>query len=230
MKPEEVKEVTVSFPADYPRQDLAAAQVVFSFTLKELKTKELPVLDDDFAQDISEYQTIEEFTKFLESEFQKKAEDETTENIQQAILEELTKITEIELPETYVEQEIKNILTQTAMQMEQYGLDVSSLFSQDNLPKLKDNARPDAIKKIKEKLILEEISRTEGLKVDPEVLQERIEEVKKELEGRPYDNQRLAAFLEEELLNKKTLEWLQEKAKVELVPPAQEEAEEPASK
>ena len=217
MHTEEVKEITVSFPNDYPRQELADAQVIFSITLKELKTKELPELDDEFAQEISEYQSIEELRNSLREGFQKKAQEETTSNIHQAILNELTTTFDLELPETYIDKEIQNILTQTAMQMEQYGVDVKTLFSQENLPKMRANARPDAVKRLKERLIIEEIAKTEAIKVEPAVLEQKIEDVKKELAGQPIDMQRLTAFLEEELSTEKTLNWLKDSAQVELV-------------
>jgi len=220
----EVKDINVTFPADYPRPELAGNAVIFVFNLKEIKTSELPDLDDEFAKEISDKETIEELKLSLEEDFKKKAEEDTTEKIHLAILEQLTKNTEIELPETYIEQEIKNILTQTAMQMEQYGLDVNTLFREENLPKLKDNARPDAIQKIKEKLIIEEITKTEGITVDKDALDKRVEEVKKELDGRPYDNDRLIGFIQEELSNRKTLDWLRENSQVELVAPSSEPA------
>jgi len=219
MNPGEVKDVLVSFPADYPRTELASKDVIFTFSLKEIKAKELPNLDDDFASEISEHETFEELKKSLQEDFQKRAQDSTTENIHLAILDELVKSTEIELPETLIEQETQAVLTQTAMQMEQYGLDVNKLFTKENLPKLKANARPDAIKKLKEKLILEEIGKTEKLTVDPADLQEKIEQVKQELADRQVDDNRLRSYLEGELLSQKTLEWLQQKAQIELLPP-----------
>jgi len=223
MKPEEVKDVTISFPGDYPRQELAGSQVIFTFSLKEIKTKELPELDDEFAQEISEYKTIEELKNVLREDFQKQAQENTRANIHQAIVEELGRITEIELPETYIEQEIKTILTQTAMQMEQYGLNVSTLFSEENIPRMRENARPEAIKKLKERLILEKIAETENIEVDPVTLIERIQEVKKELAGKPVDDQRLVAFLKEELRTTKTLDWLQESVQTELLPSGTEQ-------
>ncbi len=219
MKPEEVKEIIVTFPADYPEKELAGVQVLFTLSLKEIKTKELPELDDEFAEEISEHQTLEELKNDLTDSFQKKAQAETKDNIHQAIVEELLKTTELELPETYVDKEIQNILTQTAMQMEQYGLDVRTLFTQDNLPKMRENARPDAIKRLKQTLILEEIATTEGIEVDPEALSIKVEEVKKQLSGRQIDLERLKEVLEEELRTEKTLNWLQESAQLELLPP-----------
>ncbi len=221
MSCQEVKDVLVVFPADYSSPAVAGKEVVFTFALKEIKAKELPDLDDDFAAEISEYQTFEELRKSLENDFQKRAQDATKENIHLAILDELIAITEIELPETLIEQEIQNILTQSAMQLEQYGVDVNKFFNKESMPKLKANARPDAIRKIKEKLILGEIGKTEKLEVDQADLQQTIKEVKQELTGanKSVDESRLRHYLENELLAKKTLEWLQEKAQIELLPP-----------
>jgi trigger factor len=86
MNPGETKEVPVSFPEDYPREDLAGKSAVFTITLKELKEKELPELDDDFAQEVSEQETLAELRESLEKQFREKAEQETAASKEQALV------------------------------------------------------------------------------------------------------------------------------------------------
>ena len=145
MHPGETKEVTARFPEEYPQKDVAGREAVFTITLKELKEKELPELNDDFAQEVSEFENLAELRSSLESRFQQEAERKTQANKEQALLDELVKHLEVDLPETLIGQEVDEMLTQTAMQLSRQGIDVKKLFSQENIPQLRERSRPDAI-------------------------------------------------------------------------------------
>lgn len=214
----ETKEVPVQFPEDYPREDLAGKSAVFTITLKELKEKELPPLDDDFAQEVSEQETIAELREFLTKQFQEKAEQETNASKEDAILAALADKIEIDLPESMIEREVETILTQTAMQMESYGMDVRKLFNAETLPKLKENARPDAIQRLQQSLALKEIASRETITVEPAELDAKIKEVLEQLKGQDVDPKRVREFVESDLLREKSLKWLEEHGTVELVP------------
>ncbi|WP_009547373.1 trigger factor [Crocosphaera subtropica] len=225
MKPEETKELPLTFPDDYPREDLAGKPVTFTITLKELKAKELPELDDDFAEEVSEYETIAELRESLEKQFQESAENETKQSIHTAITSELSKVCTVDLPDTLVQDEVTRVLTQTAMQMEQMGIDLGQLFTQENLPKLRENARPEAIERLKQTLILQEIAKVEAITLEDSEIEERSNEIKEQLQGQEVDPDKLREVIEEQLTTEKTLNWLQEKATVELVPKGTLEAE-----
>ncbi|MCU0538047.1 MAG: trigger factor [Hydrococcus sp. Prado102] len=218
MKPEETKEVSVTFPEDYPREDLGGKPVIFSITLKELKEKELPELDDDFAQDVSESETLAELKESLEKRFRENAEQETKNSIHGAIVAELLENCEVDLPETMVNKEVDMMLTQTAMQMQQYGVDLKQLFNAESIPRMRANARPEAMNRLKQNLILKEIAKVESLEPEQEAIAARIKEVTEQLGDRELDMERLNEMVQEELLSEKTLDWLKEKATVELVP------------
>ncbi|MEO8893096.1 MAG: trigger factor [Coleofasciculaceae cyanobacterium] len=214
----ETKEVSVQFPEDYPREDLAAKSATFTITVKELKEKELPPLDDDFAQEVSEQETLAELREFLTKQFQEKAEKETTVSKEEALLAALTDKIEIDLPETMIDREVETILTQTAMQMESYGMDVRKLFNAETLPKLKENARPDAIQRLQQSLALQEIAKLESITVEKEELDAKIKEVLEQLAGQEVDQGRVREVVESDLLKEKALRWLEEHGTVELIP------------
>ena len=214
----ETKEVGVQFPEDYPREDLAGKSAMFTITVKELKEKELPPLDDDFAQEVSEQETLAELREFLTSQFQEKAEQATTASKEDALLAALTEKIEIDLPETMIDREIETILTQTAMQMESYGMDVRKLFNAETIPKLKENARPDAIGRLQQSLALQEIAKRESITVEKAELDAKIEEVLEQLAGQQVDQGRVREVVESDLLKEKALRWLEEHGTVELVP------------
>ncbi|HAC64223.1 MAG TPA: trigger factor [Cyanothece sp. UBA12306] len=218
MSPEETKEVTVTFPEDYPREDLAGKPAIFTITLKELKAKELPDLDDDFADEVSEFETIAELRESLTKRFTEDCETATKKSIQDGITAKLMEVCRVDLPNTLIEDEVTQVLTQTAMQMERMGMDIRQLFTQDNLPKLRENARPEAIERIKQGLILKEIAKVEAITVETPVLEARINEIKEQISDQEVDLDRLKEMVTDELLVEETLNWLQEQTQVELVP------------
>ena len=220
MKPEETKEVAVTFPEDYPKEDLAGKPAAFTITLKELKTKELPDLDDDFAEEASkgEHETMDAFRTSLEEQFKERAENETKNNINNALIEALVQQSSVDLPETMVQDEVTQVLTQTLMQMQQMGLDVKQIVNPDTIPKMRENARPEAVENLKKSMVLAGIAEKEGLKPDSEAIDAKIKEISAELSGQDIDQDKLKKLVTEDLTTENTLEWLREKAQVELVP------------
>ncbi len=218
MKPEQTKEITVTFPEDYPREDLAGKPSIFTITLKELKEKELPELNDDLAEEISEFETMAALRESLEKQFTEEAEEATKKSIHDGIIAQLMEVCTADLPDTLVQDEVTQVLTQTAMQMEQMGMDIRQLFTQENIPKLRENARPEAIERLKQSLILKEVAKVEAIEVDKGVFEERINKIKEQLSDREIDLDKLNQMVTDELLVEATLDWLQEQATVELVP------------
>jgi trigger factor len=218
MNLEETKEIAVTVPEDYPKEDLAGQPALFTITLKELKERELPQLDDDFAEEVSEFKTIAELKESLEKQFQEKAEKATKENIHQAIIAKLLEICSIDLPETMIQKEVDTLLTQTAIQMSNLGIDLKRLFTAEMVGQMRQRSRPEAITNIKTESILEEIAKRESISLESEEIEAKIKEVRQQLSGQDYDEQRLQDFVKKDLLKEKTLDWLQAKTQVELVP------------
>ena len=214
----QTKAIAVTFPEDYPREDLAGKPVIFTVTLKELKEKELPELDDDFAQEVSEFETMQELRSSVEQQFREKAQKETKSSIHEAIVQELLKQGSVALPETMIEKEVDNILTQTAVQMQNYGMDIKQLFTAQTIPQMRERSRPEAIERIKQSLILQKIAEQQSLELEPEAIEKRTAEITEQLGEREFDPERLKEVVTDELLTEKTLDWIQEKATVELVP------------
>ena len=219
MNPEETKEIAAQFPDPYANEDLAGKAATFTVTLKELKEKELPELNDDFAQETSDFETLEELRASLVEQYQKEADDKTKTNKQEALLTELLKHVEVDLPATLIEQEVDAMLTQTAMRLSQQGLDVRKLFTQDIIPQLRERSRIEAIERIKRSLSLREVGKRESIKVTPEEIAARVTELLEQYpEEKDVDEDKLRSIVENELLTEKTIDWLLEHSSVELVP------------
>jgi trigger factor len=217
MKLDETKEILVRFPTDYPREDLADQQVNFTVTIKGLKIAELPPLDDDFAKEISEEETLAALETMLAENFAKEAAEKTQSGIDAALADAVVEITELDPPESLIEQEVMSILETMANQFSQYGMDVNKLFTRESIPKMKENCRPDAIKNLKRSLGIAKIAEQEKLIVETSEIQARSLTIRQQLEGK-VDEQRLKNFVENDLLNEKVLKFLQERAEVKLVP------------
>jgi trigger factor len=217
MNPGETKEVSAQFPDPYGNEELSGKVALFTITLKEIKAKELPELDDDFAQEVSDFETLEELRASLEERYQKEAADKTKINQQEALATELLNHVEIDLPTTFIDQEIDAMLSQTAMKLSEQGIDVKKLFTQEIIPQLRDRSKPEAIGRLKRSLSLQEIGKRESIEVAAEAVQARVAELMAEYSDQDLDEARLRGVVKEELLTQKIFDWLLERSSVELV-------------
>lgn len=214
----ETKEIETTFPEDYSQADLAGQPAVFTVTLKDLKEKELPELDDDFAQDISEFETLAELRESLEKRFQNEAIDKTKANKQEALLEALVANLEVELPETLIRREVDHMITQTAMRFAEQGMDIKKMFTPEVVNMMRERSRPEAIARLRRTMALGEVAKQESITVDAAEVDAKVEEILKDLEGQSIDRDRLREVVEEDLIRDKIFEFLEANSTVELVP------------
>ncbi|MBU6228687.1 MAG: trigger factor [Cyanobacteria bacterium REEB459] len=215
----ERKDLDIAFPEDYGQPNLAGQSVVFSITMKEIKEKELPDLDDDFAQDVSEFETLEDLRQSLVDRYTQQAENATRSNQEAALLKVLVDHLEAEIPETLIQQEVDFILRQTLMQLSQQGLDLKKMMTQDLVNSMRQQARPDALARLRSTLALGEVAKQENLTVLEADLQARFDQAMAEEDSDDtIDPERLKQFLEEELLQQTIFDWLFEANRMELVP------------
>ena len=218
MIPGETREIPAQFPHNYPDGNLSNKAALFTVTLKEIKEKELPELDDNFAQDVSDFKTLAELRASLEKQFQQKVEEKNTENKHEALLQELLQHVEIDLPETMIEQQVDHRLEKTAFNLAQQGLDVKRLFTKETVVQLRENIRPSAIEDLKRDLAIREIAKRESITVDKEEVKKKADEVLQQYSGEDIDVKNLKLVLEIELEREKVLEWLIANSSLELVP------------
>ncbi|MBE9158259.1 trigger factor [Nodosilinea sp. LEGE 06152] len=216
---EESKDVEVPFPDDYSQTELAGKPAVFSITLKEIKEKELPELDDDFAQEISEFETIEALRASLTERYEEEAAEKTKANKDAALIEALVEHLEAEIPNTLVQKEVDFLLTQTIMQLSRQGIDVNKMLTRELVDGMRQRTRPEAIDRLNRTLALGEVAKQEGIQIEEEALKEKIKEAMATVEDpSQIDPDRLKQVLTEELLQEQILAWLEENNTVELVP------------
>ena len=208
---QETREVTCNFPESYPQEEAAGRPASFSITLQELKVRELPALDDAFAQQASDKSSLEELRGDLETRLREDLERRQRANRQDALLKALIEQLEVELPESLVQEEMRAVVEQTASQLAQQGLDVRKLFTPDLVRSLLDTSRPEAEQRLQARLALEALAKAEAIAVEASAVEARVRELSRELStaGNRVDPQRLREAVEEELLREALLAWLE---------------------
>ncbi|MFM7642533.1 MAG: trigger factor [Cyanobium sp.] len=209
------RDVSCTFPESYPQQEAAGRPATFTISLVDLKTKELPELDDAFAQQASDKGTLAELRAELETRLKEDAERRHQANRQEALLEALVEQLEVELPETLIQQEMRQLVEQTASQIAQQGMDVKKVFTADVVRSLMDTSRPEAEKRLRRTMALRALALEEKVEVPEAEVTARATEVRRELGERAnIDEERLRIAVSEELLQEKLLSWLEANATV----------------
>ena len=211
MKVGETKTVDCQFPEDYPKEDARGRKAAFEIELKDLKTRELPELDDAFAKQASEQETLADLRKDLEQRLKDDAERLQTSNRRDALVAALVEQLEVDLPEALIQQESRNLLEQTAAQFAQQGMDVKSLFTPDLVRNLMQNSRPEAEERLRRSFALTALAEAEDIKLDDKDVDAKIMEVKKELSAdAKIDPDRLRQAVMDDLMQDLLMGWLEE--------------------
>ena len=225
----DTKEISATFPENYPQADVAGKGALFTVTLNELKEKELPDLDDDFAQEVSEFETLTELKESLTTRLKDEAEQKTKDNQASVLFGKLVESVEVDPPESMIGQQVDLLVNQTAMQLHQQGLDIKKVLTKDLLEGMRQNARPEALNQLKQRLAVEELAKQESIEASEEDVDTKVNEFVEQYGDRDVDMGRLRKILEEELVEEKVLDWLIENNTVELVPEGSLATEEEAS-
>lgn len=187
----EEKDVNVTFPEEYHAENLAGKAVVFKVKLHEIKRKNLPALDDEFAKDVSEFETLDEYKADLASKLkERKAKDAEAEK-ENEVISKASEAAEIDIPEVMIDNEVENMLKdfENRLKMQGMNLDLYYQFSGQDEEALKAQMKADAQKRVRNNLVLEAVAEAENLEVSDEELNEELENLSK-MYNRPADELR----------------------------------------
>ena len=206
----ENKSVDCQFPEDYPKDDARGRKATFAIELKDLKTRELPELDDAFAKQASEKDTMADLRKDLEQRLKDDAERRQTSNRNDGLVKALVEQLEVDLPEALIQQESRNLVEQTAAQFAQQGMDVKSLFTPDLIRNLMQNSRPEAEERLRRSFALTALAEAEDIKLDDSAIDTKLDEVKKDLSAdAKVDPERLRQAVMDDLMQEQLMSWLE---------------------
>ena len=210
MKVGESKSVDCQFPDDYPKEDARGRKAAFEIELKDLKTRELPELDDAFAKQASEQDTMADLRNDLEQRLKDDAERRQTSNRNDGLVKALVEQLEVELPEALIQQESRNLVEQTAAQFAQQGMDVKSLFTPDLIRNLMQNSRPEAEERLRRSFALTALAEAEDIKLDDSAIDTKLKEVKEDLSAEAkVDPERLRQAVMDDLMQEQLMSWLE---------------------
>jgi trigger factor len=216
---DQVVEVESIFPEEYYPEEYVGKEIKYVVTVKSIKGRELPALDDEFAKSISDKETIAELREMLEKRAIDEAAAKTQANKETVVLDALTAELEVELPASLIEQELEFLVRQQANYLQE-RVDpsmVKQLFTKELIGEMRRLNLPEALKRIKRKLALDAIAKQENIAIDEAELKERVAETLIALKDQNIDPTRLRNVMREEMLTEKSLAWLIEHSEIELV-------------
>ncbi|MBR4169945.1 MAG: trigger factor, partial [Lachnospiraceae bacterium] len=163
----EETEVKVKFPEDYHAEDLKGKDAVFKVTVKEIKEKELPELDDEFASEVSEFDTLEEYKADIRKNLAEKKEKEALGKKEDAVIEAIIADAKMEIPDAMVETQARQLANDYASRLQNQGLSLEQYFQFTGLDSAKflEQMKPTALKRIQSRLVLEAVVKAENIEV-----------------------------------------------------------------
>jgi len=174
-------DVNVTFPEEYHAENLAGKPAVFKVTVNEIKVKELPELDDDFASEVSEFETLAEYRDSIKKKLEEQAENKTKQEIENAVIEKACEACEVEIPAAMVESRIDSMVNDFAQRLSYQGmnLDMYMQYTGSNMEAMRESFKEQAERQCKVSLVIEAIAVKEKIEAVDEEIEDKIVEMSK---------------------------------------------------
>jgi trigger factor len=230
MKVDDTHRITVEMPQDFVHKNLAGKSVQFEITIKEAKERVFPNLDDDFAKDLGEYETLDELKNKIREDIQHGLDRQVDKEIQDQVVDALIERNQFDVPSAMVDNEIDHQVNQTRQTLVRYGVDPKAVPPPTG--EHRDRLRPGAERSVKAGLIIKAVAEQEGIEITEEEVEAHLKE-RAESTGVSVDHLKdelrehnLMAELRASLLQEKTFSFLKDHAEIsEEEPPPEEERE-----
>ena len=220
MKIGEEKDIKVKFPEEYFSKDLAGKDATFKVKVNEIKKKELPTLDDEFAKDVSEFDTIAELKESIKEKQQKQNDERAKYETQDAVIKAVCENMKVEIPSGMIETETENMLKDMEQRLAYQGLKLDQYLQMMGKTKeeMQKEYEPQAIEAIKSRLALEAVIKAEKIEVADIDIDEKMKEMAKNY-GKENDeeflnNENVRNYIKQGLESEKAIEFLVENAKI----------------
>ena len=180
-KVDDVVDVHVTFPEDYNSEELKGKAAVFKCTVHKIETKELPELDDDFAKDVSEFDTLEEYKNDIREDLKKKKEEEAKREKENAAVDKAVANASMEIPDAMINTQAAQMVDNFARRLSSQGMSMEQYmqYTGQNAAALQEQMKPQALKQIQTRLVLEKVVEVENIQVSEEKLEEEIQKMAK---------------------------------------------------
>ncbi len=207
------KVLKCEFPKDYHQEDAKGRRATFNVTLEDLKIKELPELNDEFAKQASDKENLADLRSDLEKRLKEDNDKKQTKNRQDSLLNALVKELEVELPKSLIDQEVRVIVEQTAQKFAQQGIDVKSMFTPELVKSLMESSQGEAEKQLRQKLALNALAKSENIEASTNEINAKLKEVQADIKlskEKNIDEDRLKDAITDDILQEKLFAWLEE--------------------
>ena len=170
------KEIKVTFPEDYGNESLKGKEAVFNVTVNEIKEKELPDINDEFAQDVSEFDTLEEYKADIRKKLEENAKNAADKKYEDEVIKKVVDNAEVDVPEVMVERQIDEMMRRLDLTLRYQGMDINSYMEvmKTDVQSLRNEHREMALKQVKTQLVLEKISQVEQVDASEEEIDAEI--------------------------------------------------------
>ena len=218
MNIDEEREIKVTFPEEYFSKDLAGKEAMFKVKLHEIKKKELPELDDEFAKDVSEFDTLEELKASIREKIEKNNKQKEKYETENLAIKTVSEDAKIEIPSGMIDFEIENMMKDFEQRLAYQGLNMEQYLKMSGRTEeeIKKEYEPQAIEAIKSRLVLEAIKKAEKIEATEKEIEEKIEEMAKNY-GKSADelkeNENLKNYIKEGIETEKAIEFIVKNAK-----------------
>ena len=169
-------EVNVTFPENYHANDLAGKPAVFKCTVKAIKVKELPELDDEFAKDVSEFDTLDEYKADIEKNLRERKEGVAKREREDKAVDAVIANAQMDIPEAMIQNQIQQLMNDFVQRMQAQGLSIEQYYQFTGLDqaKIQEQMRPQALKRIQSRLVLEKVAEVENIQISDEKFEEEL--------------------------------------------------------
>lgn len=169
-------EINVTFPAEYHAEELAGKPALFKVTVKEIKVKELPELNDEFAGEVSEFETLDEYKADVKAKLSETKEKQATTENENNVVQKVVENASMDIPEPMIDQQVRNMVEDYARRMQSQGISLEQYlqFTGMTIDQLQEQMRPQAEKRIRTRLTLEAVVAAENIAVDDEAVEAEI--------------------------------------------------------
>ncbi len=209
-------EVNVTFPEDYQSEELKGKPAMFKVAVKAIKTKELPALDDEFAKDVSEFDTLEDLKKDERRKLEEANAEKAKKEYEDKVVEKAIEACEVEIPEAMIDREADYMIKDIDYRLQYQGLNVEK-YAQilgTTIDAMKNDFKEPAAKNVRRGLVLDAIAKAEGVEASEEEIAAKAEEIAKQYKSEDVENiknQIIASqkdIIRDELVNNKVIEML----------------------
>lgn len=216
----EEKEIKVKFPEEYFSKELAGKDATFKVKVNEIKKKELPKLDDEFAKDVSEFDTLKELKEDIKNKQQKQNDEKAKYETQDAVIKAICEEVKVEIPSGMIEMEIDNMLKEIEQRLSYQGLKLEQYIQMmgKTMEEVRKEYEPQAIEGIKSRLALEAVIKAEKIEATKEEIDEKMKEMAKsygkEEDKEFLENENVRKYIKQGIESEKAIDFLVENAKI----------------